>query len=213
MFDNTIISLPHLTNQMVKGARKTKLCAYAVAVEGWRRGLTLKWYTIDSGKFDDMITFGVNPPGRLFSLSSDERTHYFFRTRGDKVANEAVEIGSDKNETKIYLKRQGVAIPEGGKYAFAHSDEYIIEKTREQGYPVVLKPTDASLGNGVVTNIRNDDQLKKALGYVRGKLGYQNLIVERYVTGEEYRVYVVEDQVVAVYNRLLRAAAFEVIDL
>lgn len=187
---------------MVKGARKTKLCAYAVAVEGWRRGLTLKWYTIDSGRFDDMITFGVNPPGRLFSLSSKDRTHYFFRTRGDKVANQAVEIGSDKNETKEYLKRYGVAIPEGGKYSSEHTDEYIIEKTNEQGYPVVLKPTDASLGNGVVTNIRSDEQLKKALGYVRGKLGYQNLIVERYVTGEEYRVYVVDDEVIAVYNRL-----------
>lgn len=56
-----IITLPHLTNEVITSARKTKLCAYAVAIEGWRRGLKLKWYTIDSGKFDHMITFGVNP--------------------------------------------------------------------------------------------------------------------------------------------------------
>src|SRR5699024_1462775 len=96
----TGISLPHLTENIVKNARKTRLDAFAVALEGWRRGLKLKWYTKDSPHFDNMIIFGVNPPGRLFSLSSDNSTHYFFRTRGDKVTNKAVEIGSEKGDTK-----------------------------------------------------------------------------------------------------------------
>src|SRR5699024_11393644 len=96
----TRISLPHLTENIVKNARKTRLDAFAIALEGWRRGLKLKWYTKDSPHFDDMIIFGVNPPGRLFSLSSEKRTHYFFRTRGDKVASSAVELAADKGVTK-----------------------------------------------------------------------------------------------------------------
>lgn len=202
MDNKPIISLPHLTNEIVKGARKTKLCAYAVALEGWRRGLTLKWYTIDSGKFDNMITFGVNPPGRLFSLSSETKTHYFFRTRGDKVSNTAVEIGSDKNETKKWLKESGVPIPEGGKFAEEDTDQDIIAYAVKMTFPLVLKPTDGSLGDGVVTNIKNEAELQKALNYVRGTLGYINIILERYVLGEEYRVYVVNDKVIAAYNRL-----------
>lgn len=201
--DNPVISLPHLTNEIVKGARKTKLCAYAVALEGWRRGLTLKWYTIDSGKFDNMITFGVNPPGRLFSLSSPSRTHYFFRTRGDKVSNEAVKLGSDKNITKQLLKEQGVPVPDGGKFTEEHTDEEIVQFAEEKmNFPLVLKPTDASLGNGVVTNIKTIEEFRAGLDYVKHTLGYNNLIVERYVPGEEYRVYVVRDQVIAAYNRL-----------
>lgn len=100
------ISLPQLTNEIVKNARKTRLDSFAVALEGWRRGLKLKWYTKDSRHFQDMIIFGVNPPGRLFSLSSEERTHYFFRTRGDKVQNSAVEIGSEKDDTKEVFTRK-----------------------------------------------------------------------------------------------------------
>ncbi|MDE5415820.1 acylphosphatase [Alkalihalobacterium chitinilyticum] len=202
MENNQIITLPHLTNEMVVSARKTKLCAYAVAIEGWRRGLTLKWYTIDSGKFDNMITFGVNPPGRLFSLSSKERTHYFFRTRGDKVSNEAVEVGADKDETKIYLSKAGVPVPQGDKFGADATDEEIIKYTNSLEYPVVLKPTNGSLGNGVITNIKGEKTLRKALAYVRSDLGYREVIVERFFPGEEYRVYVIEDQVIAAYNRL-----------
>lgn len=195
------ISLPHLTNEIVKNARKTRLDAFAIALEGWRRGLKLKWYTKDSEHFQDMIIFGVNPPGRLFSLSSDERTHYFFRTRGDKVTNEAVEIGSEKDDTKEWLKKAGVPVPLGTGFEEDATDEEIYNYSLKLGFPLVLKPTNASLGNGVVTNIKNEQELRKAIEYVRHTLEYGEVIVEQYIKGEEYRVYVIEDQVIAAYNR------------
>lgn len=196
------ITLPHLTNKIVTHAKKTRLCSMAVALEGWRRGLTLTWYTADSEHFENMVIFGVNPPGRLFSLSSEERTHYFFRTRGDKVSNEAVEIGSEKDLTKKYLAKEGVPVPEGLGFYEEDTDETILQKAEEIGYPLVLKPTDGSLGNGVVTNITSKEKMEKAIQYVRHKLEYNDLVLERYMRGKEYRFYVVEDQVVAVYNRI-----------
>ncbi|MED3655571.1 acylphosphatase [Heyndrickxia sporothermodurans] len=202
MKESGSICLPQLTNDIVASAKKTKLCAYSVALEGWRRGLKLKWYTSDSEKFKDMIVFGVNPPGRLFSLSSATTTHYFFRTRGDLVTNEAVEIGSDKDITKQYLERAGVPVPKGKGFPPDTLDSEIIDYAGKLGYPLVIKPKDASLGNGVVTNIKKDEELVKALIYVRQELGYDEIIVEQYVTGKEYRVYVVGDQVVAAYNRV-----------
>lgn len=199
---NHSISLPHLTKEVLTGARKTKLCAYAVALEGWRRGLTLKWYSKDSDKFDHMITFGTNPPGRLFSLSSKERTHYFFRTRGDKVSKEAVIIGSDKEDTKTYLTKAGVSTPVGKKFTGDVADEAIIQACEEMVFPLVLKPTNGSMGNGVITNIMNLDDLSEGLVYVRQELGYPDVIIERFATGHEYRVYVIEDQVIGAYNRI-----------
>ncbi|WP_020006377.1 acylphosphatase [Salinicoccus albus] len=196
------ISLPQLTNDIVKNARKTRLDAFAVALEGWRRGLQLKWYTKDSEHFDDMIVFGVNPPGRLFSLASQERTHYFFRTRGDKVSNEAVEIGSEKDDTKEALAKAGVPVPHGKGFTENATDEDIFSYAKSIEYPLVLKPTNASLGDGVVTNISSDAGFQKALDYVRHELGYQELVVEQHVEGKEYRIYAVEDKVVAAYNRV-----------
>lgn len=202
MKENQGISLPQLTNDIVKNARKTRLDAFAVALEGWRRGLKLKWYTRDSEHFQDMIIFGVNPPGRLFSLSSEERTHYFFRTRGDKVKNEAVEIGSEKDDTKIVLENAGVPVPKGKGFDPEATNEEIIEFSKSLDYPLVLKPTNASLGNGVVTNINSDEEFLKAIHYVRHELDYSEVIVEQHVEGKEYRLYVVDDHVVAAYNRV-----------
>lgn len=196
-----VITLPHLTNDIVVDAKKTKLCSFAVALEGWRRGLTLKWYTADYDKYKEMIVFGVNPPGRLFSLSNGERTHYFFRTRGDKVTNEAVEIGSDKEETKKWLRKANVPTPEGTEFTAEDSEEDIIEYALKLEFPLVLKPTDGSLGKGVVTNINSVDELRKAIHYVRDELEFENLILERFIPGKEYRIYVVEDKAIAVYNR------------
>ncbi len=196
------ISLPHLTGDIVKNARKTRLDAFAVALEGWRRGLKLKWYTKDSEHYEDMIIFGVNPPGRLFSLSSDTKTHYFFRTRGDLVSNEAVEIGSEKDDTKYVLEEAGIPVPKGKGFDAEATNEEIIAYCKSLGYPLVVKPTNASLGNGVVTNIRTDEELLKAIHYVRIELDYPEVIVEQYVVGKEYRFYVVDDEVIAVYNRI-----------
>lgn len=196
------ISLPQLTADIVKNARKTRLDAFAVALEGWRRGLKLKWYTADSEHYKDMIIFGVNPPGRIFSLSSDTKTHYFFRTRGDKVSNQAVEIGSEKDDTKIWLEKAGVPVPKGKGFDPDATNEEIIEYSQALGYPLVLKPTNASLGNGVVTNINSDEDFLKAIHYVRHELDYDEVIVEQYVEGKEYRVYVVDDKVIAAYNRV-----------
>src|SRR5690606_474421 len=147
--------------------------------------------------FDDMIIFGVNPPGRLFSLSSDKKTHFFFRTRGDKVSNRAVEIGSEKGDTKIWLDKAGVPVPQGKGFPEDATDEEIIEYSRTLDYPLVFKPTNASLGNGVVTNLQNEAEFVAALNYVRHELGYKEVIVEQHVSGKEYRLYVVEDQVIA----------------
>lgn len=196
------IFLPQLPNEIVTDARKTRLCAYAVALEGWRRGLKLKWYTKDSEHFQDMVVFGVNPPGRLYSLSSDTTTHYFFRTRGDLVPNESVEIGSEKDDTKIYLDKADVPVPKGRGFSPETLNEEIISFAQSLGYPLVLKPTDGSLGAGVVTNIQSEQELIKALQYVRAELEYEEVVVEQYVTGEEYRLYVVDDKVVAAYNRV-----------
>lgn len=196
------VSLPQLPNEIVKNARKTRLDAFAVALEGWRRGLRLKWYTKDSEHFDNMVIFGVNPPGRLFSLESDERTHYFFRTRGDKVSSEAVELVDDKGLTKEALAKANVPVPKGKGFPEEATDEEVIAFSKTIEFPIVFKPTNASLGDGVVTNINSNEEFLHALHYVRHELGYGEVIVEQHVHGPEYRVYVVKDKVVAAYNRI-----------
>lgn len=148
-----------------------------------------------------MKTWFVDNPGQLFSLSSKERTHYFFRTRGDKVTNEAVEIGKDK-EKQTGIEKADVPVPEGKQFSAEATNEAILEYASSIGYPVVLKPTDGSFGRGVIANITSSGELEYSLAYVRSDLNYSDVIVERYIPGSEHRIYVVDNQVVGAMNRI-----------
>ncbi len=202
MKQKNVVWLPHLSEEIVSDARGPELDAYAVALEGWRRGLQLKWHTKDSERFSEIKTWFVDRPGKLFSLTSGEKTHYFFRTRGDKVTNEAVEIGADKEKTKEYLLKAGVNIPDGKQFSKDVSNEEIAVYGDSLGFPVVLKPTDGSFGRGVVTNIMSEEELIQSLQHVRSQLKYEDVIVERFIPGKEYRIYVVDDKVVAAVYRI-----------
>ena len=202
MEENHAEWLSHLSSDIVADAHGNLLDAYVIALEGWRRGLTLRWHVKDSEKFKDMATWFVERPGQLFSLSSKERTHYFFRTRGDKVSNEAVMIGKDKERTKQVLESQGVSVPEGKQFKEDDPNEVILEYAHKLGYPVVVKPTDGSFGRGVIANITSSGELEYSLDYVRNELGFKDVIIEQYVPGKEYRMYVVGNEVVGAMNRI-----------
>src|SRR5699024_574803 len=109
-----------------------------IAYEGWRRGLTLKWY-YDETQECKLHKLNSSTHGKFFSLTDGIKTHYFFRSRGDKVANKTVNICQNKEKTKQLLKKENIPVPEGKEFPITfHSD--IIRYAESIGYPVVLKP-------------------------------------------------------------------------
>lgn len=194
--------LPHLTHEIVSEIENNYLDAYVVALEGWRRGLKLKWHVKNSEKFSEMKTWFVDEPGQLFSLHSSERSHYFFRTRGDKIPNEAVELAMNKEMTKQILTNKGIPVPEGREFSQDATDEQILQYANELGYPVVIKPTDGSFGRGVMSDLTSEEEFKHALDYVRNELDEKNIIVEKHIDGNDYRLYVVGDEVVGAILRI-----------
>jgi len=193
--------LPHMEPEVVFETEGNYLDAYVVALEGWRRGLTLKWHVKDSEKFKDMKTWFVDHPGQLFSLHSKEKSHYFFRTRGDLVSNEAVELGMDKFVTKQLLEKANLPVPKGKEFTAKDTRQTIVDYANSLGYPVVLKPTDGSFGRGVFANITNDDELISALQHLKNEMKKENIILEKHVTGKDFRIYVVDDKVIGAILR------------
>ncbi|HLS67169.1 MAG TPA: acylphosphatase [Pseudogracilibacillus sp.] len=194
--------LPHLHPEVISEVEGNYLDAYVVALEGWRRGLTLRWHVKNSEKFNEIKTWYVDHPGLLFSLHSEEKSHYFFRTRGDKVTTDAVECAMDKEVTKNMLQKEDVPVPIGKEFTNIATTEEIVTYANELGYPVVLKPTDGSFGRGVMTNITTDGELEEALAYVRDELEEDHIIVEKHLTGKDYRLYVVDREVVGAILRV-----------
>ena len=200
MESNHVKLFPNLTNEVVADITGFKLCSYLVALEGWRRGLTLKWYKdeTDLCKLDRMNS---STHGKFFSLSSDKHTHYFFRSRGDMVANQTVRICQNKDKTKDWLKQSGVPIPLGKEFDITNHEE-IVNYAESIGFPVVLKPLNGSMGKGVYINLSNKEQLANAVQNAQSTYRFKKYLLEKYYPGNEYRVYVVGDKVIGATNRV-----------
>lgn len=189
---------------MLRGVRGFNIDAYLMALEGWRRGLTLTWYA-DPEEVTNMKIIGFNPLGKTFSLQEDNtgKCHFFYRSRGDEVANEAVDIVHKKHEAKKYFVEANVPTPKGISFVREMDNHDIIERIQSLHYPLVVKPELGSLGKGVTTNIQNEEELLSAINNVKDTFqDYDQYIVEEHFEGEEYRVYVVGDEVVAATKRV-----------
>ncbi|WP_339180237.1 acylphosphatase [Oceanobacillus sp. FSL W7-1293] len=201
MSENNAEWLSHLSSEVISDVHGSLLDAYVIALEGWRRGLKLRWHVENSEKFSEMVTWFTERPGQLFSLSSDSRTHYFFRSRGDKVTNEAISIGKDKGSSKQHLSEHGVPVPQGGIFTSEHTKEEVLECGSKIGLPVVLKPKDGSFGRGVFVNITSTEELEACYDYTKELGTTDDIIIEQYIAGKDYRLYVVGDEVVGAMHR------------
>src|SRR5699024_4086250 len=121
--------LPHIAPEIVIENR-LNVCAYLIALEGWRRGLTLTWYS-QKVKKDTL-----HAPGRYFSLSSEERTHYFYKSKGDLTSTQAHKIAARKHLTKEWLSKAGVSVPKGNAFNNKSTYEEIIAYANKLNYPV-----------------------------------------------------------------------------
>src|SRR5689334_14019751 len=118
-------------------------------------------------------------------------------TLSDYTSAIAVEIAQDKDDTKRVLGNIGLPVPKGD---VARSFERALEIVEEVGYPVILKPLDASHGRGISGRIDNEEALKEAWNDARE---YGNrIVIEQYSEGRDHRVLVVNGRVVACAERI-----------
>jgi cyanophycin synthetase len=105
-------------------------------------------------------------------------------------------IAQDKDLTKKLLAAAGVPVPNGREVSDA---EDAWKAACEIGLPVVVKPNDGNQGKGVTVNITGREQLVRA--YAVAKEFRNTILVERYMPGNDFRLLVVGDKMVAAARR------------
>jgi cyanophycin synthetase len=105
-------------------------------------------------------------------------------------------IAQDKQLTKKLLAAAGVPVPAGR--AVSDADD-AWKAACEIGLPVVVKPLDGNQGKGVTVNITSEEQLRKA--YAVAATFRDDILVERYMPGNDFRLLVVGDKLVAAARR------------
>jgi len=109
----------------------------------------------------------------------------------------SVDISCDKLLTKQILDIQCIPIAKGGKI---QNTLDLLLKAENIGYPVVLKPRFGNQGKGVVVNISNEKELLKSYNSLCKE--YIDIIIEECIKGNDYRVCMVNNKVIAVSERI-----------
>jgi cyanophycin synthetase len=104
----------------------------------------------------------------------------------------AVDIACDKEETKNLLEAAQIPVPSG---RIVYSEEGLKEALERISYPIVTKPVDGNHGKGATTNITNWEDAVK--GLEAAKKYSRGVIVERFITGQDHRVLVINYKFVA----------------
>jgi len=108
----------------------------------------------------------------------------------------AESIAQDKELTKKLLDAAGVPVPQGRGVS---DPDDAWAAAMEIGLPVVIKPKDGNQGKGVTVNITTRAQLDA--GFAAASNFRDDILVERYLPGHDYRLLVVGDKLVAAARR------------
>ncbi|MGE6378979.1 cyanophycin synthetase [Peribacillus muralis] len=133
----------------------------------------------------------------LLRLGTGSRQKYVQATISSQTSSIAVENACDKSLTKSILKGCGLPVPEG---AIAHSIEEIFDAADRLGFPLVIKPYNGRQGQGVITHIKNKDELFNVINCLEAYV--EKFIVERHIEGHDYRLLIVNGELLATSLRL-----------
>ncbi len=134
---------------------------------------------------DSLVLFGHGRKQRRIQAAETDRTGAI-----------AEAIAQDKEMTRMMLRAVGVPTPCGRPVSDV---EDAWRAACEIGVPVVVKPQDGNQGRGVATNLTTREQVVRAFEAARQES--EQILVEKFAAGHDYRLLVVGDRVVAAARR------------
>lgn len=119
-------------------------------------------------------------------------------TLSNKTGILAVELACDKEGTKQILRDSGVPVPRG---TTIRSPKYLEDAIAEVGgFPIVIKPLNGNHGRGITIDVRT---IKEAISaFDMAQEVSEEVIIERFHTGRDHRVLVINGKFVAVAERV-----------
>jgi cyanophycin synthetase len=105
-----------------------------------------------------------------------------------------VELACDKEDTKYLLEQAEIDVPRGD---IIRRERSLEEACRYVGYPLVIKPVDGNHGRGITVDIQNYEDALQAYHHAKESSRSGAIIVEKFITGEDYRLLVINNVLVA----------------
>ena len=114
-----------------------------------------------------------------------------------KTSNIAVDIACNKEETKRMLDMASIPVASGN---ISVDEEDLDACIKKIGYPIVIKPLDGNHGKGASINVMNWEDAVAGLAYAQKYS--RRVIVEKFITGFDFRVLIIDNKLVAAAKRV-----------
>lgn len=128
----------------------------------------------------------------LVQLGYGKNQVRFRATMTHKTSSIAVDLASNKEETKRLLQEAAIPVAKG---ACIRDEEELDEVIRDIGFPLVFKPLDGNHGKGASINVKSKEEA--LLAFQHAKKYSRKIIVERFITGYDFRVLVINHKFIA----------------
>lgn len=109
----------------------------------------------------------------------------------------AVDIACDKEDTKRMLENSSIPVASG---AICVDEEDLTNTIEKIGFPIVIKPLGGNHGKGASINVKTHEAAKEGLLHAQ-KYG-RRVLVEKYISGFDFRVLVINHKMVAAAQRV-----------
>ena len=120
-------------------------------------------------------------------------------TMTSRTSGIAVDIASDKKLTNRLLDSAGLPVPRSEVVA---TEDDAVAAARRLGYPCVIKPLDGNHGRGVALNLRSEEDVRAAWPESLRQSRSKDVIVESFITGNDYRCLIIGGKLAAVAERV-----------
>jgi cyanophycin synthetase len=120
-------------------------------------------------------------------------------TMTSNTSSLGVDIASDKKLTNKLLAGTGVPVPRAD--VVRNADEAAAAAARI-GYPVAVKPLDGNHGRGVILNLADEAAVRDGYAIARKESRNGGVVVESFMTGNDYRCLVIDGTLRAVAQRI-----------
>jgi cyanophycin synthetase len=128
----------------------------------------------------------------LVQLGYGKNQVRFRATMTDRTSSIAVDLASNKDETKRMLADAAIPVAKG--MCITHEEEVkdVIEKVK---FPLVFKPLDGNHGKGASINVKTEAEALEAFHHA--KKYSRKIIVEKFISGFDFRVLVINHRFIA----------------
>ena len=128
----------------------------------------------------------------LVQLGYGKNQVRFRATMTDRTSSIAVDLASNKDETKKMLEAAAIPVAKGMCIFYESEVDTAIDKI---GFPLVFKPLDGNHGKGASINVKTPEEAKAA--FEHAKKYSRKIIVEKFITGHDFRILVINHRFIA----------------